>query len=164
MLRSVWSVIRRRPRTTALIVVLLALAGTGSGLYLYALRQWHEAELAVKESRLDDARGKLALSLRVWPRSPAVHFLAARAARLRGDFADAEAHLNRCKELEHGASDAVKLEFLLMRVQGGDVDGVAPELRRCVENDHREAPMILETLARAYLNNPPGQLIDLNVT
>src|SRR5207248_6012552 len=51
------------------------------------------------------------------------------------------------------ASDDVKLEFLLMRVQGGEVDEVAPQLRECVDHGHPEAPLILETLSRAYMHN-----------
>jgi tetratricopeptide (TPR) repeat protein len=80
--------------------------------------------------------------------------LAARAARLKGDFHVAEAHLNQCMKLNHGATEAIQLEFLLMRVQGGEEDEVASELLvHYVEAGSPEAPVILETLALAYMRN-----------
>jgi tetratricopeptide (TPR) repeat protein len=146
-------VARRRPRLTALAVVLLLLAGAAVGLPWYALHQWHLAETAVKEGRQDDARRSLDVCLWVWPRSVPVHLLAARAARLRGDFAEAEAHLNRCLRLEQGATKDVQLEFLLMRAQGGDVDQVVGDLMLYVDEKHPRTPQILETVFRAYATN-----------
>jgi tetratricopeptide (TPR) repeat protein len=142
---------RGRPKTTGLVLAVLALAGTGAGFYAYALRQWHAAQMAVKESRLEDAKSKLEFCLLVWPRSVQVHILAARAARLRGDFREAEANLNRCLKLEHGATEPVQVELLLMRVQRGEEDDVALELLQRVDDGSPEAPLILETLSRAYI-------------
>ena len=119
---------RRRPRTTALVLALLVLSATPVGLYAYAQHQWHAAQAAVKAGRLDEAQRSLDCCLLLWPRSIPVHLLAARTARMRGDFEGAETHLNRCLKLNHGASEAIQLEFLLMRVQGGEEDEVAPEL------------------------------------
>jgi tetratricopeptide (TPR) repeat protein len=45
------------------------------------------------------------------------------------------------------------LEFLLLRVRRGEVDEVAPTLQKCVENQHPETPLILETLAAAYMHD-----------
>jgi tetratricopeptide (TPR) repeat protein len=53
--------------------------------------------------------------------------------------------------LQDGATDAVRLEFLLLRVQRGEVDAVAPILIEAVECGHPESPLILDTLARGYL-------------
>jgi tetratricopeptide (TPR) repeat protein len=145
--------VRRRPRAAAVVLALLALAGAAAGGYAYALRQWHAAEAAVKDGRLEEAQRSLDLCLLVWPRSARVHLLAARAARLKGDFETAEAHLNRCMKLEHGATDPIQIEFLLMRVQRGEEDQVGDELIRYAENGHPQAPLILETLARAYMYN-----------
>ncbi len=133
---------------------LLVLSAVGVGLYAYALDQWQTAQAAVKSGQLDEAQRRLNLCLFVWPRSISVHLLAARTARLRGDFEGAEAHLNRCLKLNRGASQAIQLEFLLMRVQGGEVDEVAGDLLSLyVENNNPESPLILETLARVYLQN-----------
>jgi tetratricopeptide (TPR) repeat protein len=153
MLHSLAGTVRRRPKTTAAVLALLLLAGTAVGLYGYALYQWHAAQAAVKKGQPAEARGRLDLCLRVWPRSIPVHLLAARAARLRGDFEGAEAHLNRCLQLHGGATEAIQLEFLLMRVQTGEEDAVAPLLWARVESKDPETPVILETLARAYLRN-----------
>jgi tetratricopeptide (TPR) repeat protein len=144
---------RRHPYATALIVAILVLAGAFVGLPVYALRQWHAAQAAVKAGRPEEAQSSLDLCLFVWPRSVPVHLLAARAARLRGDFGGAEAHLNQCLKLRPGATEAIQLEFLLMRVQRGEEDEVVSELLLYVEDNSPEAPVILETLARAYMYN-----------
>jgi tetratricopeptide (TPR) repeat protein len=133
--------------------VLLLLAGGGFGVYSYALRQWESAQIAVKEGRLEDAQKNLQICLFFWPKSVPVHILAARAARLNGDFDQAESHLNQCIKLGKGANDAVQIENLLMRVQRGEEDAVASELLMYVESNHEESPLILETLARAYMRN-----------
>jgi tetratricopeptide (TPR) repeat protein len=145
-----WKVARRRPRLTVLLVVLLTV-GAGVGVWRYAVHQWRAAQVAVREDRPAEARERLRLCLRVWPRSTEVHLLAARAARLTGDLAAAEAHLNRCLELQDGATELVQLEFLLIRVQGGEVDELAPALIDAVQKGHPESPAILETMTGAYL-------------
>src|SRR5262249_32260718 len=125
MLRRTSSLRRRRPRTAALVLALVAfvLGAVWAG-YGVAFLQWKDARQAVKENRPADAKRSLDFCLIVWPRSTSVHLLAARAARLEGDFDRAESHLNRCLKLNPSARDAVQLEFLLMRVQAGDVGEV----------------------------------------
>jgi tetratricopeptide (TPR) repeat protein len=81
-----------------------------------------------------------------------VHLLAARAARMLGDPRNAEEHLNQCLKIHGGATERVQLEFLLLRVQTGDLGQVAPTLIDTVEKGHPESPLILETLAQAYLH------------
>src|SRR5262249_19059582 len=80
---------RRHPAGTALVLALLVLAGTGVGLYAYALQEWQAAQAAVKSAELEEAQRRLDHCLWVWPRSVPVHLLAGRAARLRGDFDEA---------------------------------------------------------------------------
>jgi tetratricopeptide (TPR) repeat protein len=150
---KVTKAVRSRPKITALVLALLLLAGPAGGLYAYALRQWYAAQATVKKGWSADARAGIDLCLAVWPRSVPVHLLAARAARLRGDFADAEAHLNRCLQLHGGATDAIQLEFLLVRVQTGEEDDVSRVLWQRVENKDPDTPVILETLAWAYIRN-----------
>jgi tetratricopeptide (TPR) repeat protein len=143
---------RRRPALSAVAAVLVLLAGAGAGLYGYGLHEWHAARAALKAGRPEEAQRHLGYCLWLWPGSVQVHLLAGRACRLRGDFEGAEGHLNRCLKLQHGATEAVQVEFLLMRVQGGEEDEVAPELISLyVENNSPESAMILETLARAYM-------------
>jgi tetratricopeptide (TPR) repeat protein len=140
----------RRPRLT-LVLALLVVAGSGVGLYAYARHQWQLALTALKLERIVEARSRLDFCLSVWPWSPEVHLLAARAARLTGDVEAAESHLNRCLRLENGATEGVQLEFLLLRVQRGEVDEVAPALIDTVEKGHPETPIILDTLTKAYV-------------
>src|SRR6516162_11790147 len=141
-LRFVGARLRRYPRLLVLGSALVLLIGLGGGSYAFAVHQWHAAQKAVKEGRAEDARNRLKVCLWVWPRSIPVHLLAARAARLRGDFEESEAHLNKCLKLHGGATDAIQLEYLLMRVQGGEEDEVAPELLTLyVERNHPESPV-----------------------
>jgi tetratricopeptide (TPR) repeat protein len=145
--------VRKRPREAALLAALVLVVGALGGGYAYARYHWRATRAAVKEGRPEEARGRLRVWLLLFPRSVEVHLQAARAARLGGDFDTAEAHLNRCLELRHGATEPVQVEFLLMRVQRGEVDEVVSELFQYVDNDSPEAPLILETLARAYMRD-----------
>src|SRR5205823_6137844 len=95
---------------------------------------------------------RLEVYLTVWPRDPEAHRLAARAARLTGDLPGCEAHLEEAIRLHGGATEAVQLEYLLLRVQTGRVDEVAPALFDSVDKRHPETPVILETLSRAYMD------------
>src|SRR5262249_62006438 len=52
MLRSLGKVVRRRPKTTLLVLAVVVLAGAGVGLYLYALRQWQGAQVGLEGGRL----------------------------------------------------------------------------------------------------------------
>jgi hypothetical protein len=103
---------RRRPKTALTLAFAVVVVAVGT-IYAYARHQWHAAETALRENRPAEARDRLALCLSLWRRDPEVHFLAARAARLTGDFAGAEALLDRCLELQHGATEGVQIEFLL---------------------------------------------------
>lgn len=149
MLSAVANVVRKRSRMV-LWLALSVLAGTGVA-YAYAAHQWQAAQKAVKEGRPEEAKRRLDICLLLWPRSVPVNLLAARAARIHGDFPQAEALLNRCLKLNHGASEAIQLEFLLLRVQGGEVDRVVNELSVYVDSNSPESPLILQTLAWAYM-------------
>lgn len=145
-----FGVARRHPWLAMLGIVLL-LAGLAGGVWAYADREWRVAQGAVRAEQPQEARDHLALCLRVWPWDPDVHFLAARAARLAGDASAAETHLNRCLKLDGGATERVQLEFLLLRVQTGEVDELAPVLFDLVEKGHPDATVILGAVARAYV-------------
>lgn len=150
--RPVGRLARARPKTTALVVALVVLGASSAGLYGYARHQWRLAREAVHNGRPDEAHARLKVCLLVWPRSPDVLRLAARTARLRSEYPRAEEYLTRCMKLEGGATRATQLEFLMMRAQTGEVDQVADELYYYVENGDPESPVILETLARAYIH------------
>jgi tetratricopeptide (TPR) repeat protein len=139
----------RHPRRALLALALLTITSLFAAL-AYGQRQWRLAHRALEAEMPAEARSRLGVCLWVWPRSATVHLAAARAARLTGDVEEAEAHLGRCLKLAP-ATHAVQLEFLLLRVQAGEVDEVAATLIDSVENDHPETPLILETLSRAYM-------------
>jgi tetratricopeptide (TPR) repeat protein len=141
---------RQRPRV-ALALAALALVGATAAGIGYERYQWHAAQSALAADRPGEAVNRLTVCLFVWPSDPDVHLLAARAARLNGDLRAAEAHLNRCQKLHGEATQAVQLEFLLLRVQAGDVEEAAPTLIDSVEKGHPDSPAILETLGRAYM-------------
>src|SRR5439155_27034966 len=108
---------RRRPwralALTAFGLVAIALAG---GIW-YVRNEWQAAQAALAEGQPREARSHLDICLFVWPRDVEVHRLAARAARMTGDIQAAEAHLKQCLKLQGEATQAVQLEFLLLRVQ-----------------------------------------------
>lgn len=144
---------RHRPwLTTLLAVVLVALVGV-AGVHGYGLREFARARAALKDGRAADARPGLEFCVRLWPWSVPTRVLAARAARVSGDLAAAEAHLTRCLKMQRGATEAIQLENILMRVQTGEVDDVSVGLQELVDRGHPESAMILETLAGAYMNN-----------
>lgn len=145
-----WTAARRRPLLALLLLVGLV-AGAGLGLWRYSAYQWRAAQAALREDRPAEARERLNFFLTVMPRNPEVHLLAARAARLTNDLNAAEAHLNRCLQIQDGATEGVQLEFLLLRVQTGEVDEIAPVLVDTVQKGHPESRVILETLAAAYI-------------
>ena len=144
---------RRRPLDSLVLVLAVLAAATAGGVYAHAVRQWHRAQAAVAAGRPDDARAPLETCLAVWPRDPRVLRLAARAARLSGDYATAEARLNACLRIEHGASEDTQLEFLLMRAQRGEVDEVAALLIGYVDRRHPDSQIVLQTLALTYMYN-----------
>jgi type IV pilus assembly protein PilF len=142
---------RQRPHA-ALAVAALAVLGAALAGALYLWHQRRSAPDYLASGRPAEARARLDLWLSVWPWDEEGHLLAARAARLSGDRSAAEDHLNRCLKLHGGATEAVQLEFLLLRVQRGEADKVAPTLIELVEKGHPESPAILETLGRAYMH------------
>jgi tetratricopeptide (TPR) repeat protein len=144
---------RQRPKAARLALALLFFAGAGAGVYGYALYQWRAAQRALQGGRAAEAHNRLKTCLVVWPRSVPVHLLAARADRLQSDFDGVAEHLNRCLKLQGGASVATQLEFLLMRAQTGEEEEVAQPLFDHVEAGHPESRLILETMARAYMQN-----------
>ena len=142
---------RTHPKATFVFFCLLCSALVG-GLYAYANREHRSARRAVLEGRLDDARKHIGTAIRYLPSNTSVHLLAARIARLNGDFEDAEGHLTKCIQLDGGATEDVQLEFLLMRAQTGEVDEVAKELLLYPDRNHPDSEMVFETISRAFMH------------
>jgi tetratricopeptide (TPR) repeat protein len=132
------------------LVVAAGLVVAGGGLALgWAAWQERSARQALAEDHLEEAQRHIngAMRVRRWESS---NVLAARIARLRGDYAEAERALGRCGA---GAqmSDSVHLEWLLLRCQLGAADELAPGLLALVDRDHAESAAILEALSAVYM-------------
>ncbi len=145
----IWRFFRRNIRRFALALLLLVI-GAGLGLRWYVLREWRSAQTAMAEDRPTEARDRLKHVIQLWPWDRDLHLLMARSYRLTGDIQSSERHLNRCLELA-GPSEAVQLEFLLLRVQAGDIDELSGTLIQTAQDGHPDAPLILQTLSRAYI-------------
>jgi predicted Zn-dependent protease len=139
---------RRWPRL--LLAGGLLLAGVFAAAVGWVSWQESAAQRALDEERLDEAQRHIELALRVWPREVSAHLLAARIARLRGAYSEAEQHLSRCDQLG-GMSERLQLEWLLLRCQRGAVDELAPDLLAAVDQHHPESAAILEVLADVYM-------------
>jgi tetratricopeptide (TPR) repeat protein len=147
--RAILSWPRRYPGRT-IASVLLVLSALTFGLRAYAWDSFADAKRSIAADRPADANRQLEFARKVLWRSTDVCLLSARAARLVGDFPGAERHLNRAIELV-GRTERIQLEFLLLRVQTGEVDQLSGPLIELAQKDHAETSLILESLARAYL-------------
>jgi tetratricopeptide (TPR) repeat protein len=115
----------------------------------WAAYQERSARQALAEDHLDEAQRHVERAMRVrrWESS---NVLAARIARLRGDYSEAERALGRCGSGTQ-MSESVRLEWLLLRCQRGAVDEVGPGLLALVDRGHAESAAILEALAAVYM-------------
>ncbi len=113
---------------------------------------WHEraARRAVAEENFDGARRHAELALELHSGRVSTNLLLARIERGRGDYAAAERALTRCKELG-GVTEALQMEWLLLRCERGEVDELAPELLEAVAREHPTALDILESISRVYM-------------
>src|SRR5687768_6100684 len=66
---KVWKTVRRRPRLTLMLLAFLLVASSVASLWGYGVYQWRAAQVALKEGRPKEARERLVVCLRVWPRN-----------------------------------------------------------------------------------------------
>jgi tetratricopeptide (TPR) repeat protein len=118
----------------------------------WAYWQERSARAALADEHLDEAQQHVELALCVRRRWASTHLLAARIARLRRAYAEAEQHLGRCGELG-GMTGALQLEWLLLRCEQGEVDDLAPGLLAAAAGRRPQSAAILETLARVYMRH-----------
>jgi tetratricopeptide (TPR) repeat protein len=104
-----------------------------------ALERWHNPQ-AIRH---------LLACRRVWPDDADVLFLASRAARRAGSYAEAQLLLDQYQQAR-GLDDAASFEQLLLSAERG-VDQFADLCWRYVEQDHPNTPLLLEALTRGYL-------------
>jgi predicted Zn-dependent protease len=142
--------VQKRTRRVVLLAGLLVLVVPVVAGQLWARWHYRQAQEALARRDFAGAQQHLGQCLVIWPRSTAVHLEAARAARKAGAFDDTEHLLRRCRELG-GADEAVDLEFLLVRVQRGDLAAVEPQLLARLRQDQPSNVLILEVLTVAYI-------------
>jgi len=145
---------RRSRRWLAALLALAALLGAGvwGGRHLWAWYHFRAARAALEDrARAREALDHLASCATVWGADPAVHLLAARAARLAGDFPRSEEHLDACWRLS-GSTDEWVLEQTLLTAQRDGLDREAEAyLVVRLAHDEGAALPILDVLTAAYL-------------
>jgi tetratricopeptide (TPR) repeat protein len=143
---------RRRRLWAAVLLV-----GTAGGIVFFSAKaflahRYHQAaRQALQVTDLDEALRQLERSLAVQPDDAQVRLLAARTARRLDSYAAAGRHLREYERIQ-GADKVSEREWFLQGVQQGDVAGHEQTLRSLAAQDPRQAPFVLESLAKGYLN------------
>ncbi len=140
----------RRPGRLAVLLLLCVVLALG-GVQAWAWYHWRAAQAELERFHGARAGAHLAACLRVWPSSVAAHLLAARAARLDGDYDEAERQLQECQRLQGEPSDEVALEWALRRAAMGDLKEVDEYLEARAAKDPARAPLIREALVQGYV-------------
>ena len=154
MARRVLSVLAALLRRRWPTLAALALLGGGAvAAWPHAWAWYHLAagRTAAEHYHADEARTQIDACLAVWPDSVEAHLLAARAARLAGDFPKAEQHLRECQRLQKTPSEETVLEWALFHAAAGDLDDVEGYLQDDIRRDPGRAGPIREALAEGYL-------------
>jgi tetratricopeptide (TPR) repeat protein len=107
------------------------------------------AEKEIQKRHLAAARERIDECLRRWPDEPRVHFLAARLARLQGEYHSAEKHLDFCRSAQYQEHD-VTIENALLLAQQGKFQNIEQELQQLVTNGHPDRYWVLEAMATGY--------------
>jgi len=141
---------RRRALVLVLFVALLGFGAYWLACYLYAEYHLRAADEAVARYDFEETAEHLAACLRVRPRSVPLLLQLARAERRAGRPEQAAAHIKQCEQLA-GITPEVSLEWALVRAQAGDLAEVERALQERADSDERQAPQILEALAKGYI-------------
>src|SRR5262249_16402010 len=102
----------------------------------------------LEEYQLDKASQRLETCLAQWPDDVPLLLLAARRARLAGEFAEAESLLERCAALQP-ADESIDLESALLQAQHGNL-AVEAFLRQRLSAKDPARLFIWEPLADGY--------------
>jgi predicted Zn-dependent protease len=151
--RALWRYGSRHPLGLLGVVLLLAVTAFGllvGGSQLWAAYHLRAARDCLERYHTAEAPAHLQACLLVRPRDPEVLLLAARAARRIGAFDRAEDILNRYESV-HGVDDPLILERMLLRAERGEIEPVIRLFKARIEQQHPDAPLMLEALAQAYL-------------
>jgi tetratricopeptide (TPR) repeat protein len=140
------------PRRWFWVILTGGLLLAGGLLALEGWAAWEErsARRAMAEEHFDEAQRHVNRALWVRQGWVSTGVLAARIARFRGAYSEAEQYLNRCDQ-GNEMSEPVQLEWLLLRCQRGEADELAPGLLALVDHDHAQSAAILEAVAGVYM-------------
>jgi predicted Zn-dependent protease len=142
----------RKARRISLLLSALFLCGAAA-LAAAHLRAWYHyraGQSALDHYHFTEARNHLAISLHTWPNSWRVLLLAARAARLDGDFEQAHQYLQHCQHAQP-SNPAVLLEWSLLRASVGELAAVEEYLRDQLNWRSYQTPLIQEALLMGYI-------------
>ena len=131
----------------SLIVVALGVVG----VYLWASHELRQARAAMEHYHTDEAYPHLHAALTIWPRDPETLLLAARAARRRGLFDEADHFLDHYQDVRGNDDPDLVLERVLLRLERGELDSVSKYCQALVERDDPAAPLVLEASAKGCL-------------
>lgn len=141
---------RRAILVALLVLLILALPGWFVYQQVRGWQHFRAGEAALEREDFRAGWQHLEASIRVWPGSGQVRFLAARAARRAGEWDQASRRLDEAAE-RGWVAEAIDLERALLRAQAGELPAVENYLRYCLKNDHPDAVLILEVLTPLYL-------------
>ena len=141
-------------------LALLAVAGYFAGNHLRNRAHFRTAAAAESDRDFARARAELATCLTYWPDDPDVRLLAARVERrvaLGDAFAEgwdrkAIAHLKAAQKARP-AGEAIALEWEFLAALNGELSRVRDHLEKRAAAGGPDAPLILEVLARASLDD-----------
>lgn len=146
---------RRCPRRLCggmfLGLLLLVLIGWKGLPYGRAWRAWQRAQEELVRHHPTAAWNYLEECLRFWPRDPAVHLLAARAAWQKEDFAAAGQLLKEYADLPDHDPQAHALELALWQAALGNIDLVQERFQTMLEKNDPHSILILEALSAGCL-------------
>jgi predicted Zn-dependent protease len=135
--------------------VLVGLLAGGFALAWPHWSAWYHfraARAALERYHNPQAIRHLQACLRVWPGDADVLLLAARAARRARAYDEADRSLEKYQQAR-GLDERGSFEQLLLAVERNGEEHVINQCRRLVEEDHPQAPLILEALARGYMRH-----------
>jgi tetratricopeptide (TPR) repeat protein len=146
---------RRRFRLGRLAAILMLFGLTALGAGLAASQVWARHHLRAAREALDrhhhdEAAAHVQACLRVWPRDADALWIAARAARCGGHYAQAQECLDRC-ESQHGSDERLALERLLLRVERGEPEAALGLCREMLAQHNPDAPVCIEAMVRGLL-------------
>lgn len=143
----------KRPQGLLVLALLLG-CGAWAAVHGWAWYHFSAGQASLVRYQNDAALAHFQQSLRIWPRSPALHWLAARAERRAGRFDEAQQHLDQCRQhAQPDLKEAAAFEWALLRAAMGDLRSVEESLQSRILSRPEDAPLIWEALAEGYRRN-----------